>query len=410
MVVSLYTRLKNLFEIEGYRLFVICMMLLGIAISLTMPYLSLFATEEFGMSTGAFGIFIAVSSLSGVFVNSFIAERSDSRLDRKWIIVMAMLSSVLGYASYLVFHNYFILLITVTVFNGLGAAAMPQIFAYAQESANKSNSDDKTLAMSSLRSLFSLGFLIGPLGATIVLGYFGYKGLFIGTSSIFLFIAILIFLFLQKRKKVQRNTQRVKPTNSSPFKNRNIRLPYIAFIFLFAVNAINGINTPLFIVKDLHGTTTDVGLVASICAGLEIPIMIGLGALSKKISNHVLMISSCFIGVIYYIILSVSTHPWQLITAQLIQAIYVAIIMGNGLSYFSDLLPHSPGLSATIYSNGSTIGRLVGSLGGGIIAQFIGFRLVNLVCVAIAILSFFVLWRIKPHEETEELISENLTL
>ncbi|SEO77242.1 Predicted arabinose efflux permease, MFS family [Paenibacillus sophorae] len=376
------------------------MLLVGIGISITMPYLSLYCTEVYGMSAGAFGVFMAVSSLSGVVVNSLIAKRSDSGLDRKWIIISAMLSSALGYASYLVFHNYFILLIAVSLFNGLGAAAMPQIYAYAQESANASGSGDKTFAMSALRSLLSLGFLVGPLGGTLILAAAGYKGLFLGTSAIYLTIASLIFLFLQKRKAVQSNIRKRTRTGTSWLKNRQIRQPLIAFIFLFAVNFINGTITPLFIVNELHGTPTDVGLVVSVCAGLEIPIMLVLGALGRKISNHALMINGCFIGVIYYIILSVSTHSWQLIAAQLLQATFVAIVMGNGLSYFTDLLPNSPGLATTIYSNGSTIGRLVGNLGGGIIAQFAGFRHVYWVCLAIVMFSFLILWRTRPHEET----------
>lgn len=107
----MYTRLKNLFVIKGYRLFVICILLVGIGISNTQPYLSLYATEVLGMSAGAFGVFMAVSSLSGVMVNSLIAKGSDSGLDRKWLIILAMLSSALGYASYLVFHNFIILFV-----------------------------------------------------------------------------------------------------------------------------------------------------------------------------------------------------------------------------------------------------------------------------------------------------------
>lgn len=397
----MYTRLINLFAIKGYRLFVICMLLVGIGISITVPYLSLYCTEVFGMSAGALGVFMAVGSLSGVAVNSLIAKRSDSGLDRRWIIILAMLSSALGYVSYLVFHHFFILLIVVSLFNGVGAAAMPQIFASAQESANASQSDDKTFAMSALRSLFSLGFLIGPLGGTFILGAFGYKGLFVGTSSIFLIIASLVFLFLQKRKPVQSNAGKSKSTDAFSLKKKQIRQPLIAFILLFAVNAINFINTPLFLVNELHGTYTDVGLVVSVCAGLEIPIMLVLGALGRKISNHVLMMIGCFIAGIYFIILGVSTHSWQLIAAQLLQATFVAIVMGNGLSYFAELLPDSPGLSATVYSNSSTIGWLAGNLGGGIIAQFAGFRYVYWACLAIVIFSFFILWRIGPHEEME---------
>lgn len=399
----MYTRLKNLLNIKGYILFAACLLLMGIGISITLPYLSLYSTQDFGMSAGAFGVFMAISSLSGVAVNSFIAKRSDSSMDRKWIIISAMFSSALGYVSYLIFHNFIMLLIAVSVFSGLGSAAMPQIYASAQESANAANSGDKIFAMSTLRSLFSLGFLIGPLCGTLIWGAVGYNGLFIGTAAIFVVIGSLALLFLKKRKTVQSNTlkRERESEGSASLKNRHIMLPFIAFIFLFAVNAINGINTPLFIVNELRGTHTDVGLVVSISAGLEIPIMLVLGALGRKISNHRLLIYGCFIAVIYYTALSFSTHAWQLIAAQLLQATYVAIVMGNGLSYFTELMPHSPGVSTTIYMNASTIGRLFGNLGGGIVAQFAGFRHTYWSCFVIVVISFLILWRTRPPKEAE---------
>lgn len=312
-----------------------------------------------------------------------------------------MLSSAFGYLSFLIFHNYFLLLIIVTLFNGIGAAAMPQIFAFAQESANVSKTDDKTFALSTLRSLVSLGFLIGPLVGTIILSASGYIGLFLGTSVIFLFIAFLVFFFLQN----QNNTHQSKKGNGKisvpSLKSREVKYPFIAFVLLFAVNAINSINTPLFIVNELDGSYAQVGIVVSVCAGLEIPIMIALGALSSKITNHTLMILSCFIVGIYFLALTTATNSWILIAAQLLQAIFVAIVMGNGLSYFTDLMPNSPGISATIYSNGSTIGRLVGNLSGGLLATFIGFRFVNLVCLLLVLISFLILWSCKHSEKLE---------
>jgi len=388
-----------LFAIKGYGLFVICVLLVGTGISITLPYLALYCTQELGMSAGAFGAFTAVSSLTGVMANSFIGKYSDRKQDRKFMIILATVSSALGYTSYLVLDNFFILLVIVSFFSGLGAAAMPQIYAYAQESASESNSDDKTFAMSTLRTLVSLGFLIGPLVGTIILGVVGYKGLFLSTSAIFLIIASLVLVFLPRKKAIQK--KRPDLAGSPSVSRCQIWFPSIAFILLFAVNAINGIITPLLIVNELHGTHTEVGLVVSICAGLEIPIMFALGALGRKLSNHSLMISACFIAIIYNVVLSVSTDSWQIIVAQLLQAVFVAIVMGNGLSYFTELLPNSPGMSTTIYYNGSIIGRLVGNLGGGIIAQFAGLRLVYGVCLAILMASFVILWTIRPRKDIE---------
>lgn len=60
------------------------------------------------MSAGAFGVFTAASSLSGVVANSFIGKHSDRMQDRKFLIILGTVSSALAYASYLVFDNFFI--------------------------------------------------------------------------------------------------------------------------------------------------------------------------------------------------------------------------------------------------------------------------------------------------------------
>lgn len=385
-------RIKDLFLIPSYGLLTLCMLCIGIGVSITMPYLSLYFTEERGISTGAVGIFIAVSSLSGVLVNSLIAKRSDTGWDRKWIIMIALTSSVVGYASYLVFQNFYVLLIMVTIFNGLGAAALPQVFAYAQESASKS-SKDKTFAISTLRSLVSLGFIVGPMGGAFLLQAAGYEGVFGSTALIYLAIAVLILVFMQKRTKPAMDKKvKTKEAGIPHLQNRKIWLPYMAFIFLFAVHAINNIITPLFIVNDLNGTYTDVGIVVMLSAGLEIPIMLAFGLLGSKMSNHQIMLFGCIVVLLYFVILSMASESWHIIAAQLLQAVFVAIIMGNGLSYFSDLLPNSPGVSATLYANSSTIGKLIGNLSGGLMADILGNRnvyLVSLICVFMAI---FIFW------------------
>jgi MFS transporter, SET family, sugar efflux transporter len=167
---------------------------------------------------------------------------------------------------------------------------------------------------------------------------------------------------------------------------------------MFMVISVNFMNTPLFIVNDLHGSYTNVGLVVSICAGLEIPIMLVLGAVGRKMSNQLLMIYGCFIAVMYYIILGLSSEVWHLIVAQLLQATVVAIVMGNGLSYFNDLLPNSPGMAATFYTNASIIGRLLGNISGGFIAQTAGFRNVYWFCLVLVVLSLLILRKIRQQE------------
>lgn len=384
-------RIKDLFKIKHFGLFIVLMLLTGTSVSITMPYLSLYGTSVIGMSTGAFGVFMAISSLTGVITNTMIANYSDSGMDRKWLILAAMLSSACGYTSYVIFDSFLGLLLSVSFFNGIGAAAMPQMFAYAHESATESQSDDKTFAKSTLRSLFSLGFLIGPLIGTLLLAAFGYNGLFLGTTGIFILLSSLVYIFLPRRKFTSRPKLKSQKVRLFSPETKRLSLPFIAFILLFSVIAVNSINSPLLMIHELNGTHADVGLMVGLCAGLEIPIMLLFGALNKKISNHTILMMSCVLGILYFSVLGLATAPWQLIASQIFLAIFVAIVLGNGLSYFSDFLPYAPGIAATVYANASTIGRLGGSLMGGFGADLAGFRYVNWMCVSVVLISFFVL-------------------
>nr|WP_286172010.1 sugar efflux transporter [Gracilibacillus phocaeensis] len=388
-----FNRLKMLFHIPYFWLFIICMLLVGTSISITAPYLSIYGTTVIGMSPSAFGVFMAVSSFAGVIANTIIANYSDNGMSRKWLILAALLSSACGYTSYLIFESFIGLLLSVSFFNGLGAAAMPQMFAYADESANASKSQDKTFAKSTLRSLFSLGFLIGPLFGTLLLGAFNYQGLFLGTSFIFLILACIVFLFLPKRKASVKKSVHSKPNLFFSSEMKGMIWPFIAFTLLFAVNSVNGINTPLLIINELQGTPANVGVMVALCAGLEIPLMLTFGALSTRISNQWITLIGCAAALLYYSILALSTDTWQLIGAQIFQATFVAVVMGNGLSYFSNLLPHSAGVAATMYANASTLGRLGGNLLAGFGATLVGFRYINWFCLVVLVTSIFLLFK-----------------
>ena len=51
---------RALLQIKNYKLFAVNMMLLGMAIAITIPFLVLFATNELGMTTTQFGIFTVI--------------------------------------------------------------------------------------------------------------------------------------------------------------------------------------------------------------------------------------------------------------------------------------------------------------------------------------------------------------
>lgn len=187
-----------LLHIKNYKLFVINMMLLGMGIAITVPYLVLFATNDLGMTSSQYGLLLALAAISQFIVNTIVARFSDTRnINRKLIIVAALFMGAVSFSIYFYIHEIWIFIAMYAIFQGCFAPAMPQMYASARESINASASKNKAkFANAVLRSMFSFGFLFGPLIGALLLSANGYSGLFGGTITIIIFTLLLqVFFF-----------------------------------------------------------------------------------------------------------------------------------------------------------------------------------------------------------------------
>lgn len=403
----MFKRLTTLFSIPSYGLLFLCMLLQGMAISLSAPFLSIYFTDQLGVSVGMFGIFLAVTLIAGIWISTLIGRRSDLGLNRKRVYLISTLCNALAFSGYLLIKDFTILFIYMIVFTALGAPGMPQLFAISREAVTKSKFTDHAFANSTLRSAFSLGFITGPLIGTLLIAAVGFKGIFSGTIGVFLLIAILISLFLKSNSEIKSSTAEVQIKSFRLGQNRNILLSFLILLLMYTAHWTSSLNTALFITNNLGGTTSDVGLVSSICAALEIPFMIMLGLLSAKYSNRILMLCGAILGGAYYLVVILSGSMWQMFVAQILLAVFVAVFSAIGISYIQDLLPSMPGYASTLYSNSSTIGRLIGSLVGGGLASIVGYRYSFVFCLILIIISGILLVLSGRHSVNE---SQNLAV
>ncbi len=52
----------------------------------------------------------------------------------------------------------------------------------------------------------------------------------------------------------------------------------------------------------------------------------------------------------------------MMLAGQVFLAIFLAVLLGIGISYFQDILPDFPGYASTLFSNAMVIGQLGGNL------------------------------------------------
>lgn len=369
---------RDLFQIQNYKLFLFNMTLLGMAVSLTAPFLVIFMTETHGMPTSTYGIFMALVAVGSFLMNTVIGRKSDQlAFDRKYLIIAALVMMVIAFSGFLVIGNVWFLAPAYILFASLGAPAMPQLYASARESINAYRSSIAVMANTVLRSMFSFGFLFGPLIGSVLLGIYGFQGLFSGTVIMFIIVLGLSFLIepATNRKEQKSDVEIMnyeEPKAPNLLKNMPLLLPFVAFIMLHVGQWMYLLNMPLYVTNYLDEPESAVGILASLCAGLEVPLMITIGYIAGRISSKTLLIIAGFTGSMYFLSIGIFNDFTAMVVGQLPLALFLAVLLGLGISYFQDLLPQFPGYASTLFANAMIVGQLLGNLLGGVAGDMVG--------------------------------------
>lgn len=281
----------------------------------------------------------------------------------------------------------------------MGAPAMPQLYASARESINVSaSSKNAVFANTLLRSMFSFGFLFGPLVGTVLLKKFGFAGIFGGTILLYI-IVLLSFLFFYQEVKVEKPAHtkgHIEPVAPNLLKDTYLLIPFLAFVFLHIGQWMYTLNMPLFVTEFLNADEANVGYLASLCAGLEVPFMIILGILASRFQTRTLLMIGAIFGGGYYLSIGLFDSVTAMLIGQIGLAFFLAILLGLGISYFQDTLPDFPGYASTLFSNAMIAGQLLGNLLGGVMSDIVGLGNVFYVSSSFVLIAFILLIFTKP--------------
>ncbi|MBI5973995.1 sugar efflux transporter [Staphylococcus canis] len=390
---------RELLKIKNYKLFVVNMMFIGMGIAVTVPFFILFATNALGMTTNQFGLLLALAAVSQFTMNTIVARFSDTHpINRKLIIIVALFMGALSFSLPFFIHSIPLFIILYALFQGLFAPAMPQLYASARESINQSTSSNRAIfANSVLRSMFSFGFLFGPLVGNILNQSWGYSGLFGGTVAIILTTLILQVLFFKETKTTHHTRGASLTENNAPsmFRQTFLIIPFIAFILLHIGQWMYTLNMPLYVTKYLGEEEKYVGHLASLCAGLEVPFMIILGMIASKVETRTLLACAAISGSLFFGSIGIFESVGMMLIGQLFLAAFLAVLLGIGISYFQDILPQFPGYASTLFANAMVSGQFLGNLLGGAMSDWIGLGNVFYVS-ALSLLCGFILILFTP--------------
>lgn len=376
-----------------YAAFMIVAFMMGIAGALQAPTLSLFLSREVEVRPFWVGLFYTVNAIAGILVSLALAKRSDNQGDRRKLIMVCCMMAVANCVLF-AFNRHYLTLITVGVmFASIANTAMPQIFALAREYADNS-AREVVMFSSIMRAQLSLAWVIGPpLSFMLALNY-GFTTMFLIAAGIFVISLALIFFALPSVARIDQPAD-VALTQVSGWKDKNVRMLFIASMLMWTCNTMYIIDMPLWVSSDLGLPESLAGLLMGTAAGLEIPAMILAGYYVKRFGKRRMMVIAVAAGVLFYVGLILFHSRTALLLLQLFNAVFIGIVAGIGMLWFQDLMPGRPGSATTLFTNSISTGVILAGVLQGALAESFGHHSVYWLIAGLSVLALILTSRVK---------------
>jgi SET family sugar efflux transporter-like MFS transporter len=393
---------RRLLAHPEFGIMVLSNLVLGMAYSFVAPFYSMFGTIEVGMSNWVFGIFMTVTSLSGIVITTFLSRWSDTHISRRAILLLACFCGVAGYAGYAFVRNVYWLTVIGSLALGVSSITFAQLFAYQREFLTRHGVPDAEapLYMNIFRLLFSLAWTIGPaIGAWVMIRW-SYEGIFLGCAGLFFILLVIVWRYIPARPATAAARASKVPLRQV-LRRPDLLCYFAAFVLVFTCITMGMMNLPLLILRTLGGSEQQVGIAFSVAPVFELPFMFWFGLIASRSHPGRLIRIGMVIAIAYYALLSQVQAPWHIYVAQILSAAMIAVVSGIAITFFQSYIPDQPGTATNLYTTANRIGSTIGYLSFGVLAEGIGYRSIFLVCAVLCTAAFLLLWLSREkHEQT----------
>ncbi|MBT0772004.1 MFS transporter [Kineosporia sp. J2-2] len=366
---------------------------------MAVPFLTLFLTDAVRASPLQVTAYLIAAPLSAVTVSLLMGHYSDRLSSRRGLIVATAVTGAVGTLLTAVIRDYYLLLALTVTATAAASALVPQVFAHARTSLQGSPS--AVMTMSTLRTVLSLSWVGGPFLATVLLSAGSFTAVYVFAAVMYVVAAVVAWrMFPTAAPAAPAAPAADSPdpahTVAGPDENRRvIVLTVAAFVLLQCTGNLSLQALPLFLKSELNAGLGDSGLILGLCAGLEIPLMLGFGMLAARYRLRLLMLGGPLLSLAYALVVASASGTWQVAAAQLLNASSIALLQGLGISYVQDMVPSRPGHASTLFTSAGPVGAMLAGPILGAAAGF-GYREAYLIGAALAGVAFVLFLLARP--------------
>jgi MFS transporter, SET family, sugar efflux transporter len=384
---SQFRRLTRLAATPSFLPLVTAIFFVGLGNGVAGSYLTLFAVDKAHLSPLALGAFLTVYSLSGVLISTCFGRWFD-RAPSPLPLLLALLMTISGYALLSVTTNFYLLLLIAGVPLGTSLTVFPQLFALAKGHLDRIDANTAERGTAMMRATWSIAWAVGPALGALMINWFDFSGVFLAGAMCAVTATIIV---ISTRVDALRTTP--KPVGPGPTgrTTRQVSFAASSLVFFHMAMFMGSIALPVVATHELGGTKADVGLISSVCAFLEVPVMFAFVLRPSVAGNHGWISAGFLAFMAYFLTITWSPSVSVLLIAQVLRAVGIGLISYQGISYMQALMPNQAGSAATLFSNTANAGFLFASLSAGGWAQAFGYRSMFPVCAILSVLGLLMM-------------------
>jgi SET family sugar efflux transporter-like MFS transporter len=390
---------RTLLAHRSFVVLLVCNVLLGLAYSFIGPFISIFGTQEVGMSTVKFSAFMTITALSAVGLSTALARWSDIHFSRRAMLLFSSACGALGYVGYAFARDMLWLTVIGSTVLAVSSITFSQLFAHAREllSRSKVPAEETPLYLNVFRLFFSLSWTVGPAVAAWVMELYSFRVMFLIAAGIFGLLWLVVLFFVPGTPPAAANEASRIPLRQA-LRNPELLVYFAGFVMVFTCLTMGMMNLPLLVLRTLGGTGHEVGIIYSIAPVFELPFMFYFGLLASRGDQTRIIRLGVIIAVVYYALLSLVRAPWHIYPLQILSAAMIAIISGVAITFFQNYLPGQAGTATNLYANAQRIGSTAGYLLFGV-ADALGYQAVFYVCTGLCAVTLILFHAIRPRPQ-----------
>lgn len=362
----------------------------GVTYAATMPYASLVGVDTLGMSPAFFATVMSAGAIVGTFVSLGLGYLSDKLPDRRLLVLITAMAGIIAHGMIYLWPSQASFSIAMALVMPFAGASYGQSFGYLRVYYLRHRPERVDFMVTALRTVFTLAWIIVPPLAGWIAAEFRIFDVYLMSSlSYALMAGIFALLMSDPATAVQMPTpMRVEGASwLSMFALRpGILAGLVGLVVMTGAIRLMTLTMALFIVTDLGGTLTDVGLYAGITAATEAPFMLLLAYLTTRVSKETLLAGAGIVMALFIGLSSQLTDVSTLFWLLFLNGLGTAALMSVNIAYVQDAIKGRVGLSTSLMDIVAIGAQLLGAGAFGLLAAGGDYRFALLVAAALSLL------------------------